>query len=67
LVDVVTSSRRLLALYTKRRTGSCLTHVGREGGPDFQHRTVHLPDLSAYAAIIRGVDRGSGTGTAQGS
>ena len=28
--DVVTSSR-LLALYTKLRTGSCLTHVGREG------------------------------------
>ena len=33
MVDVVTSSRRLLALYTKRRTGSCLTHVGREGRP----------------------------------
>jgi hypothetical protein len=27
-----TSSRCLLALYTKLRAGSCLTHVGREGG-----------------------------------
>ena len=31
MVEVVTSSRCLLALYTKLRTGSCLTHVGREG------------------------------------
>ncbi len=31
MVDVVTSSRCLLALYTKLQTGSCLSHVGREG------------------------------------
>ena len=41
--DVVTSSLRLLALYTKLRAGDCLTHVGREG------RLRHFPRAMADA------------------
>jgi len=47
-----------------RTLGRCSREEERRGA-DFQRHTVHLPDLPAYAAIIRGVDRGGGTCTAR--
>jgi hypothetical protein len=53
LVDVVTSSRCLLALYTKLRAGVCLTHVGREGRR--QIRVAHEAAIEDdHSAIIAG-------------
>ena len=57
MVDVVTSSRCLLALYTKLRTGSCLTHVGREGLLHLASVVVRLEnDLLHLASVVVRLD-----------
>jgi hypothetical protein len=68
--DPFTSSLCLLALYTNLGRGSCLTHVGREGGPQYLSQLAQvlvlkvLPFLQKQISLACASGGGGGGGGA---